>query len=263
MQKLRNIQVLEKEKEVRVSRLKNLEDNTPLAQLPAEEDNLQREIFSLDDKIQISKHDVTLPLTSGPTASNLDSVLQEHGIYMQAYHGRSFVGNHCHKYFQYNVYSTLCHSIENSASTLCDATHIADMSEAICQKFLTLNSLYSKVHTSVSHGKTMDENAIQEARKCIDHYMEFYRDTFPNKVIPKMHFLEDHVVPWMQRWKCGMAFHGEQAVESLHAEFNKLQRAACGIKNKTSQLLSMMKSHHLKCSPLIHTYIIPAKKRRV
>ena len=53
-------------------------------------------------------------------------------------------------YRQHNTCSTLCHSIENSVSTLCDATHIADMSEAICQKFPTSNSLYSKMHISVS-----------------------------------------------------------------------------------------------------------------
>ena len=115
----------------------------------------------------------------------------------------------------------------------------------------------------LSHGKTVDENTIRKACTCIDHYMEFFSDTFPNKVIPKMHCLEDRVVPWMQRWKCGMAFHGEQAFESLHAEFDRLQHAACGIKDKTSQLLSMMKSHHLKCSPLIQKHMIPTKKHRV
>ena len=110
----------------------------------------------------------------------------------------------------------------------------------------------------------VDWNAIQEAHTHIDVVLQSY---FFKKFIPKMNFLEDHVVPWMQQWmqqwKCGMAFHGEQAVESLHCEFSKLQPEACGIKSKTSQLLSMMQSRHFKCSLLIHAHMIPTEKRRV
>lgn len=53
--------------------------------------------------------------------------------------------------------------------------------------------------------------------------MKFYRASFETSVTPKMHFLEDHVVPWVRRWKVGLSFHGEQGAESLHAEINKLK----------------------------------------
>ena len=49
--------------------------------------------------------------------------------------------------------------------------------------------------------------------------MEFYCQTFSSSFIPKMHFLEDHVVPWMKKWKVGLSFHGKQGAESIHAAF--------------------------------------------
>ena len=66
--------------------------------------------------------------------------------------------------------------------------------------------------------------------------------------------LEDHIAPWIRQWGYGMAFHGEQGVESIHAEFNRLQRAACGIRNKELHMKSVMRSHHMRCAPLIFVF---------
>ena len=44
--------------------------------------------------------------------------------------------------------------------------------------------------------------------------MGYYRLTFPQAtVLPKMHILEDHVVPWIRRWRVGFGFMGEQGAE--------------------------------------------------
>ena len=41
--------------------------------------------------------------------------------------------------------------------------------------------------------------------------METYRGEWPTETFPpKMHFLEDHVVPFIQKWKVGFGFYGEQ-----------------------------------------------------
>ena len=35
----------------------------------------------------------------------------------------------------------------------------------------------------------------------IDKFMDFYRDSFPRATItPKLHLLEDHVVPFLEKW---------------------------------------------------------------
>ena len=62
----------------------------------------------------------------------------------------------------------------------------------------------------------------------IDSYLTYYRNLFDNervmKLLPKMHFLEDHLLEWIKRYKVGMGLHGEQGGESLHATFNNLNR---------------------------------------
>ena len=62
----------------------------------------------------------------------------------------------------------------------------------------------------------------------IDSYLTYYRNLFDNervmRLLPKMHFLEDHLLEWIKRYKVGMGLHGEQGGESLHATFNNLNR---------------------------------------
>ena len=52
-----------------------------------------------------------LTFRSGPVASSLDPILTKHRITPQAYHSRSFVGNHCHKYMKPHVYEELTTTI--------------------------------------------------------------------------------------------------------------------------------------------------------
>ena len=60
--------------------------------------------------------------------------------------------------------------------------------------------------------------------------MACYRESFPRAtVLPKMHMLEEHVVPWLRRWKVGFGIMGEQGAESIHAYFNNLARTYKGI----------------------------------
>ena len=41
----------------------------------------------------------------------------------------------------------------------------------------------------------------------IQKFMAFYRRNFPEaSVLPKMHMLEAHVVPWLRQWGVGLGF---------------------------------------------------------
>ena len=56
--------------------------------------------------------------------------------------------------------------------------------------------------------------------------MAFYRETFPDaSVLPKMHMLESHVVPYFKQWGVGLGLMGEQGAESIHAAVNGISRA--------------------------------------
>ena len=47
--------------------------------------------------LQTINEDSTLHISVGPCASSLDQTLKNLGVDRQAYHGKSFIGNHCHK----------------------------------------------------------------------------------------------------------------------------------------------------------------------
>ena len=41
--------------------------------------------------------------------------------------------------------------------------------------------------------------------------MRYWRANWPNESIPpKIHFLEDHIVEFIKKWKVGLGFYGEQ-----------------------------------------------------
>ena len=76
------------------------------------------------------------------------------------------------------------------------------------------------MHTSVSHGQHIDEGGLYRIQHETGEYLEFFRANFPMKIIPKMHMLEGHIVPWIRRWGFGMVIQGEQEVESIYAQLN-------------------------------------------
>ncbi len=47
-----------------------------------------------------------------------------------------------------------------------------------------------------------------------------------------MHILEDHVIPWIRRWRLASGLMGEQGAESIHAHVMKLERVHQGIPNE-------------------------------
>ena len=66
--------------------------------------------------------------------------------------GGSFVGNHRHKYLK--AYKHICDSvirktIETTGDSECHA-----VANDICRDFKSLNSLYSVVHTQLSHAQS-------------------------------------------------------------------------------------------------------------
>ena len=80
--------------------------------------------------------------------------------------------------------------------------------------------------------------------------MKYWRTTWPNEsVTPKMHMLEDHMVPFVKKWKMGCGFYGEQGAEGLHKDFNEIRANHTGINDPVMKLKSIMKRHHLNAFP--------------
>ena len=95
--------------------------------------------------------------------------------------------------------------------------------------------------------------------------MSFYRETFPNAtVLPKMHLMEEHMVPFIRKWNVGFGIMGEQGAESIHACFNGIERDyACKIHSRVDRLKSVVQQNHLKVSPQNVSLLPPIKKRKI
>ena len=104
---------------------------------------------------------------------------------------------------------------------------------------------------------------IENIETSISTFMAFYRETFPHAtVIPKMHIMEDHIVPWLRRWRLGSGLMGEQGAESIHAHIMKLERIHQGIPNELERLKYIVKEQMLESDPSLTNLRPPLKKRK-
>ena len=70
--------------------------------------------------------------------------------------------------------------------------------------------------------KLLTDTDIEELRK--------YKHRFH---IDKL-MLKDHVVPFLQRWKVGFGFLGEQGAELIHARFNSIRKNYSNMPNSVT-----------------------------
>ena len=87
---------------------------------------------------------------SGPICSKLDGILNEAHITPQAYHSRSFIGNHCHRYITDNIYKKLTTFIFRQTVQLTNDQSIIDNAQVVRAKFNTLNEAYHDIHSYLS-----------------------------------------------------------------------------------------------------------------
>ena len=96
----------------------------------------------------------------------------------------------------------------------------------------------------------------------IDEFIRYYRATFPEaSITPKLHMLEDHVVPFIRQWRVGLGVMGEQGAESIHNRFNVLERTYSNMPDKVNQLKCMVADHFRQVCLANIVELPPAAKR--
>ena len=108
-------------------------------------DKYTQQIHKTESLISFLIHKELQPRV-GPIASALDTVLNKHRITPQAYHSRSFVGNHCHKYLQTQVYTDLTQTIVTRTQQCTSNPMIVDEAFTLQLVYNNLNSALSIVH---------------------------------------------------------------------------------------------------------------------
>ena len=97
----------------------------------------------------------------------------------------------------------------------------------------------------------------------IDEFLTFYRATFPAATItPKMHMIEDHMVPFLRSWRVGLGLLGEQGAESIHARFNQMGRTYNNMRNGVDRLKSVVTEHLRQVCPFNVAKQPPPKKKK-
>ncbi len=223
--------------------------------------NFQEKISSLEDDLADLQFESVTP-RSGPVCSQLDTILDKHKITPQSYHSRSFIGNHCHKYVTSHVYKELTAVVVRKTQECTYKQSIIDTAYMIREKFNQLNELYKNVHIQLSHGSPISQDTIPHIQSNIKRYMTFYRKAFNNKIIPKQHILEKHCISWIQAYGFGLALHGEQGGELIHATVAKLERRGAGIRNEETRVKLIITSQHLQTSSELIACTPPIKRRR-
>lgn len=107
------------------------------------------------------------------------------------------------------------------------------------------------------------EYNINLQEKDIENFMAFYRSEFPAaSVLPKMHIMEDHTIPWLQRWHLGAGMMGEQGAESIHSHMKGLEKNFRNIANEVERLKYLFKEQILEAAPSLTSLRPPPLKRR-
>ncbi|XP_038062353.1 uncharacterized protein LOC119732823 [Patiria miniata] len=202
---------------------------------------------------------VDLPFGTGPVACGLDTVLQKHNVCRQAYHGKSFVGNHVHKCCQVKVITDLT-SVPRSviANAKSEDISIAALNRlereaaVISKKFEEVLLQFADVHHGINHSNPLTDDGIQQIDISIKNFMRCFRAHFPKaNISPKMHLLEDHAVDQLRMFKVGFGLLNEQGGELVHTEFNRSGRVVQGMQDPLQKLLSVMRRHHTTTTPEI------------
>ncbi|XP_070548414.1 uncharacterized protein [Ptychodera flava] len=221
-------------------------------------DTKQKELLKLETEINTKEK--ALPKEAGFVNRAIDNCLQTLHVKRQAYHGRSFIGNHVDICLKPKNISSICSSIVSCTEVLCpdllDRAHdIRDTFEPLFLKFSRCHGVYSVI-------RPLSQSEIIQFGKSVEDFLSYFRSKFPRETVtPKMHILEDHVVPWIQMHGVGCGLHGEQGMEGIHSVFNQLTATYSRIPQKLDQLQQLMNMHHLSVHP-VKTCDKPEIKKR-
>ena len=165
---------------------------------------------------------------------------------------------------------------KNGGHLVESATEVADLFKtslglfSLCHN--TYNAKYATDHDIAKLGELMLQlllhNIYSLDNLClteidIKNFLSHYRENFRGAtILPKMHMLEDHVVPWMQRWHVASGLMGEQGAEQIHAHIQNLDRTYCGVADPVQRLAYIMKEHQLQTAPALSSLQPPPAKRK-
>ena len=189
------------------------------------------ELEQLNNTLQQLKETNNLENDAGHCQLSIDVTLKSLGVERQAYFGGCIIGNHCHSLLKDNNVSVLCASIPQIILEKVGNTVLYEEALARSQLFVSLFCKYGRCHQVFNSAAGLSEDDIENLESDTDDLMYFIRMHFPEiRISPKLHMLEDHIIPFLKKWQVGCGFYGEQGGESIHKAINSMKKNYSNIK---------------------------------
>ena len=147
-----------------------------------------------------------VPFLFGPLTATLDEALKKHKIHMQAYHGRSFVGNHCHRYLKEEIYTDVCESVKSKTNFVTIKSSLQMEAEKDVKQIQRTLCFICKSTKKNSHKNPITcGKEIKSFELDIKQYLHLFRLSFPYiSITQKQHILECHCIDYIKRFQCGL-----------------------------------------------------------
>ena len=181
---------------------------------------------------------------------HINSVAFPNSVKRQPFFGRCFVGNHIDICLKEDNIRKITESAHTTAVDANCITGVIEACKDVASKYTRVFNAMSKWHYVINSRRATSTAEIAQLDSDIANFLGIYREVFPRKRIsPKLHILEDHVVPFVRKWGVFPGFYGEQGVEFVHAVFNRYYRTNAGLGEGVKRLKASMKLNQIECYP--------------
>ena len=95
----------------------------------------------------------------------------------------------------------------------------------------------------------------------IKQFLNDYSELCPQStVVSELHYLEEHIVKFVPKWKIGPGMMGEHGGESIYDQFNLLRNRFSSIPEAASRSYHTLEEHYLTVHPDCPSAPEPARK---
>ena len=201
---------------------------------------------------------------SGPCLRSVEPVLQQHHIQRQAYHGGAFIGNHVHEALKPTVVTAITHSHIQIVQERCP--ELAQEATTVATRYHQLLTNYATCREIFSHCNAVSDEDLVKLNNEIRQFVSKCRTEIVHRglghITPKIHLLEEHTLPLMQKFRVGLGLLAEQGAESLHSSMNTLDVLFKNIPGSLARLKSVADQHLLTTTKEASTLQPRPRKRK-
>ena len=132
-------------------------------------------MYSINDNniMKFKKAKRSSPRRTRPIWSHHDNVLKRNKVDVQAYHGRSFIGNHCIKYLKIKCTRDIGTVIRTLTSKHTDDTSIKRKATLTAERLKCLNEGFRTIYTNLSHCRPLVDSETNQIKRYVKAYMKF------------------------------------------------------------------------------------------